>query len=198
MGVSVFVSQAWSDGLYAKLTSGPPRADGRCGPFFGNAGCWPSNHCSDYGWCLLIAKNPGAANWTGPFHWAEGPLCSDSTQCEAAAPSGIPPTSMCCDLRHAHFHDHYCAYMYSNENGCVDGGPNYNDGPVATGPGGQTNDLPASASLPGSPPSGQSATGSSHGAPSPTPSPSSHAIPKPTTVPFAAVIIPFVAGLAFL
>lgn len=33
--VSVFVSQAWSDGLYAKLTSGPPRADGRCGPFFG-------------------------------------------------------------------------------------------------------------------------------------------------------------------
>ena len=73
----------------------PPRADSRCGPFFGNASCSTSNAtilcCSQDGQC---GKTLNHCNWEGLYlnkTTEQGAKCTSSNDC--------PSSNSCCDLK---------------------------------------------------------------------------------------------------
>ncbi|CEO99389.1 hypothetical protein PBRA_001295 [Plasmodiophora brassicae] len=70
----LLVTATTSTFLVVGLCWNPPRADARCGPQYGSAGCGPGQCCSQWGWCGAsgshcnsdsICSTPGF-NWCGP------------------------------------------------------------------------------------------------------------------------------------
>ncbi|OQR92225.1 hypothetical protein ACHHYP_03934 [Achlya hypogyna] len=84
--ISVVVAAAMLGLASAEQCSAPPRADGRCGPEFGNARCDRSSQypcCSAYGWC-------GAGST-----YCDKDLCGGGSA-PTQAPAPAPPASGSC------------------------------------------------------------------------------------------------------
>lgn len=80
-----------------KYTRERPRADWRCGPFFGNAGCAPPARCSQFGHCGV---GEVFYHWQGPYLAEAASTCMTDGECMLAARRSGSAGSCCWDVLH--------------------------------------------------------------------------------------------------